>query len=268
MDTNTIRTLPPTHFEGHLQTEHYKQWVIKVLREGDAEDKRLASKIRVCKKENRCLSGACPSCLREARIWLMSHGVTAMEDLAIAGRRGKIEGASKDWSVASIIPAGFNAPLGALHTLSLKTKVKTTARCLQRANLNGARVIGGIDLSLNTLENEEHTWQLQLFLLINAPPSDGLKETLAEAFSPEPMAKRPLHVSSMYMPRTALSYAFKSTFQLRSAYDSDGEACVRKVRLSKKEYVRELSRFLAQGKPLQRLILRGIKREGENLKVL
>ncbi len=138
---------------------------------------------------------------------------------------------------------------------------------LQRAKLNGVRVIGALDVSLNTFQNQNHTWQLQLFLLVNTT-SKAAKEALANAFTLEPAAKRPLHVSNVYMPRTALTYSLKSTFGVRSAFSHEGNSHIKKQPLQTKAHLRELSVFLAQGKPLQRLVLKGLKREGENLKVL
>lgn len=270
MGSNFYKAHFPVNFETFADAKFRAFTLASVLAVGNAEAADLSRRLQGCKKGRRCESGACPVCMRLDRKWFMSHGLTTMEAISLrAGRcANHLDDARRHWTAASIIPAGFSAPLGELGSLSLATKVKTAARCLQRADLDGTRVIGGIDISLNTENNTDHTWQLQLYLLVNQKCTDKLKKTLSNAFTLEPSAKRPLHLRLIYMPRTALTYVLKSRFELRSGYMVDGKHKLKKQKLANAEHLIELALFLDRGKPTDRLVLKGIKREGKGFKIL
>lgn len=270
MGSNFYMARFPVNFETFADSKAKTLALAATLAVGNAEAADLSRRLQGCKKGHRCESGACPVCMRLDRKWFMSHGLTTMEAISLrAGRcANHLDDARRHWTAASIIPAGFSAPLGELGSLSLVTKVKTAARCLQRAALGSTRVVGGIDISLNTENNADHTWQLQLYLLVNQPCTDELGNLLRDAFTLEPSAKRPFHLRQVYMPRTALTYVLKSRFELRSGYMVDGKHKVKKQKLAKPEHLIELAMFLDQGKPTDRLVLKGIKREGKGFKIL
>lgn len=261
--TDSYRTFLPHRFEAFATTKLNSTKLISLLSTGSETEKSLARRLARCRKEHPCGSGACPKCNRWFRIWLLRYGQQVIEG---GGRQGGEPSArwTPYWSRASVIPRGMTAPEGQLHTIQLASKVKSVAKALSRSALVKSYVIGGADVSLNTTDNANHTWQVHLYLLITGEPTKALKKAVRRAFPPEPTAKRPYHHRQVYSPRGALTYAYKNAFTRRSTYLWEGLKYIKDVPLTGDQQ-RELAVFLDQTSVGGRLILYGLRRNGEKL---
>lgn len=253
--SNSYRAWLPEKFETHQEAVDRRDKLVATLAKGTAEDKALAKELKRCKKKKRCLSEACHICMRHYRIWLLRDGLMVLE-----GR--------KYWYACTIIPAGLRVPRGELASFDLKKHIEAVKKRLGRSpGLKDALVIGGVDFSLNTEDNDNPTWQPHLYLLIAGLPKKRMKAAVTEAFKGELTSSRPCRLTRVYGPRGALSYAYKALFWRRSGYGDIGSANTRNQPLKAPEQ-RELALFLDQYRVGDRLILRGMRRDGGRLRLL
>lgn len=250
----------PEKFETHQEAVKRRDKLLATLAKGTDEDKALAKKRRRCKKTNRCLSEACPICMRYYRIRLLREGQMVLEE----GRRRR-------WYACTIVPAGLRVPRGELASFDLENYVKTVRQKLRRSGLKGALIIGGVDFSFNTKNNKDLHWQPHLYLLISTGRSRKSKQQIRRGiervFEWEPTADSPYNSKRVYSPRGALTYAYKALFGRRSGYRANGRANTRNQPLKPPEQ-RELALFLDQYRVGDRLILRGMRRDGDRLRLL
>lgn len=258
--SNSYRAWLPHDFETHQEAVKRRDKLITTLTRSTGDDKALAKNLRRCKKERRCQIEACPICMRHFRIWLLREGQMVLEE----GRRRR-------WYACTIVPAGLRVPPGELASFDPKKYVKKVQRKLRYSRLKGALVIGGIDFSFNTKNNKDLHWQPHLYLLISTGRSRKSKEQirrgLERVFEWEPTADKPYNSKRVYSPRGALSYAYKALFGRRSGYRANGRANTRDLPLKSPEQ-REIASFLSGYRPGDRLILRGMRRDGKRLRLL
>ena len=259
---STYRTSLPAGFETLETAVARRESLASLLKEGEAPERRLARKLKECCRESPCNSGACPTCTREFRIWLLSEALPIIE---AGGPRASSShlGHTRYWTSVSVIPAGYRCAPGQLDGFDLAKKVKSLATAISRSSLASGLVIGGFDVSLNSTSDEDPLWQLHLYLLISGKPKD-VKEGIKAAFRPEPTADRPYRCTQVYSPRGALTYAYKAAFSRRSSYRWEGRQFTRHLPLAPHQQ-RELALFLDQGDAGGRLILSGLKRNGSKL---
>src|ERR1035437_5770306 len=98
----SLATLPikkpiPEGFETRAAAKERCARKIRILCGGNAQEQLLAEKLARCQKDNPCNSGACDVCLDLYRLWLYR------ESLSIFAAR-------PNWTLASVIPAGFLIP--------------------------------------------------------------------------------------------------------------------------------------------------------------
>src|ERR1035437_9245834 len=98
----SLATLPIIHtkpegFETRAAAKERCARKIRILCGGNAQEQLLAEKLARCQKDNPCNSGACDVCLDLYRLWLYR------ESLSIFAAR-------PNWTLASVIPAGFLIP--------------------------------------------------------------------------------------------------------------------------------------------------------------
>jgi hypothetical protein len=123
-------------------------------------------------------------------------------------------------------------------------------------------VVAGIDISLNTENNQVVGLQLHLYLLIEGKNTLALQEAVKAAFPPEPTAPRPYDFKEVHDPSGCITYLFKSVFYRRSRYrNPQGHAETRAQALKGKELV-ELMMWLNRFPIPARLVLRGVRRNG------
>ena len=250
----TYRAYPPDGFETSADAEERRRRLIHILKSGGNDQRQLARKLARCRKEDRCRSGSCPSCLRLFRLVFLREGLQVLESRT-------------SWVRASILPRAMAVPQGKLHHLSLARIVKTTRKRLERCLPDRTLVLGGVDISLNTTNNADPIWQGHLYLLIESKVTLAFKQRARNAFPAEPSAKRPYNFRQVGSHRKPLTYCIKPVFARRSQYVAKGKSHVTDQPLSSKQ-VAELALFLDQYAIGDRLILKGVRRAGRHLRVM
>jgi hypothetical protein len=246
--------VPPTAggFETFADAKKRRAQKIRALGQGDQEQRRLADKLEQCRKGCRCESAACDVCLRLYRLRLFRQ-------------TGPVLAARLHWTLASVVPAGFLHPLGELRKVELKALGEMIDKRLERSSLRRHIVLAGIDVSLNLQDNNIIGWQLHLYMLIEGENTLRLREAIKAAFSPEPTALIPYDFAEVNAPSNCVTYLFKAIFKRRSRYaNPDGQSRTRSLPLKGRE-LRELLQFLDRHSIGERLILRGLRRNGRRL---
>jgi hypothetical protein len=250
-------TIPPTPdgFETFADAKERRAQKIRILSQNDKEQQRLATKLERCRKESRCESGACDICLRLYRLRLFRQ-------------TSQVLAARPHWTRASVVPAGFLLPLGELRKVELKALGEMIEKRLERSSLRRRIVLAGIDVSLNLQDNNIIGWQLHLYMLIEGENTLRLREAIKAAFPPEPTAAIPYDFDEVKVPSNCVTYLFKAIFKRRSRYTTaNGQPRTKSLPLKGPE-LRELLLFLDQHFVGERLILRGIRRNGRRLVII
>ena len=213
------------------------------------------TKLERCRKGSRCESGACDVCLRLYRLRLFRQ-------------TGPVLAARPHWTRASVVPAGLLLPPGELTNVELKALGEMIDKRLERSSLRRRIVIAGIDISLNLQDNNIIGWQLHLYMLIEGENTLRLREAIKAAFPPEPTAPIPYDFDEVNAPSNCVTYLFKAIFKRRSRYtNANGHPRTKSLPLKGPE-LRELLQFLDQHSVGERLIFRGIRRNGRHLVII
>jgi hypothetical protein len=256
----SLATLPiintkPEGFETRAAAEERCAHKIQILCGGNAQEQLLAEKLGRCQKDDLCCSAACDVCLGLYRLRLYR------ESLAIFAAR-------PNWTRASVIPAGFLIRVNELSNVNLSALASMIDKRLGRSSLRKRLAFVGIDISLNLQDNEIVGWQLHLYMLIEGENTLRLQEAIKAAFSPEPTAKVPYKFDEVNDPSNRITYLFKAIFKRRSRYkDANGRPRTKSLPLKDSD-LRELLPFLDQYPIGERLILRGIRRNGSRLIII
>jgi hypothetical protein len=242
----------PQNFETHHDAVKRRRFDRKVLRGGGKRQRRVARRLRECQPRKRCRSEACRVCARTFRRQFL-------------GAAAQVLASRPDWTRASVITSGLAIPCGQLRGVDLAKVVKHVRKRLERSPYLRSRiVIGGLDISLNLQNSVIQHWQLHLYLLIEGKKTRKLKQAIKTAFPPEPTAPRPYRFRVVKDFAAAASYAYKAMFQRRSRYFKNGAPRTRAFPLQGGD-IRELLPFLSRHRVGGRLILRGIRRNGNPL---
>ena len=136
---------------------------------------------------------------------------------------------------------------------------------LERSSLCRRLAFVGIDISHNLQDNQSLGWQMHLYLLIEGKNTLRLREAIKAAFPPEQSAPTPYDFDEVNDPSNCVTYLFKAIFKRRSRYTAtNGQPRTKSLPLKGHE-LRELLQFLDQHPVGERLILRGIRRNGRRL---
>ena len=245
----------PQGFETFADATKRRAQKIQILGRGNRDDQRLADKLERCRKGSRCGSAACDICLRLYRLRLLRQ-------------TSPILTSRLNWTRASVVPDGFLVPLGELGNVHLKAVGEMIDKRLERSSLRRRIVIAGIDISLNLQDNDIIGWQLHLYMLIEGENTLRLREAVKAAFPPERTAPIPYDFDEVNVPSNCVTYLFKAIFKRRSRYaGADGRPRTKSQNLKGPE-LRELLQFLDQYGIGERLILRGIRRNGGSLVII
>jgi hypothetical protein len=245
----------PKGFETFAEAEKRRGRKIRLLRKGSRHERRLAAKLDRCRKLHRCESGTCDVCVGLYRLDLYrkSRGIFATHP---------------NWTRVSVVPVGFLKPVGELVSADLLAIASLIDKRMERSSLRNRLGFIGIDISLNTQDNETIGWQLHLYMLVEGENTLRLREAIKAAFPPEPSAAVPYRFRTVRDAVKAITYLFKSIFQRRSRYwTANGQARTTHQSLKGSE-LRELLTFLDQYPIGARLILRGIRRSGKRFVII
>ena len=182
----------------------------KKLKRGKKPQRRVARKLRQCRRSQRCGTEACRVCMREFRIsWL--------------GEAIKIIVQRPHWTRCSVITKGLLVPYNQLGNFDLDATVKRIRKRLERSAIRNRLVLGALDISLNVENNMIAGWQWHLYLLIEGEKDPALQRAVKHAFPPEPTALVPYDLAEVADPLEVITYAYKALFERRSGYkDSRG----------------------------------------------
>ena len=255
MTSKTAIPTTPDRFETLVEAKERRARKVRILGQGGKGQRRLADKLKGCRKGRRCRSGACDVCLRLYRLRLLRQ-------------TSPVFASRPHWTRASVVPAGFLLSPGKLTNAELRTLGRRIDKWLERSSLRRRIVIAGIDISLNLQDNNVIGWQLHLYMLIEGENRLRLQEPIKAAFAPEPTAPNPYDFDQVNSLSNCITYLFKGIFRRRSRYaDANGRARTKNQALKRPE-LRELLEFLDQRPIGARLILRGVRRNGRRLIII
>jgi hypothetical protein len=170
----------------------------------------IADRLKDCGPEERCLSGACPYCVRAFQRFFVSEAKRLLK----AESPGLI-----GVSAVSIVLPG--CPEGQLEQLSIKPLQDSVKKVLKTSGVKLA--LGGLDLSFN--EDQEHRfkphWAPQLWLLLPASKSHRWEPALRAKFPTSDVVPRPVKIQLWDRDLSALGYALKTRFHRRVSYEQE-----------------------------------------------
>jgi hypothetical protein len=238
--------------ETHSDAVDWRRAHRKSLKRGNACQRRVARKLSKCRKGHRCQIEACRVCLREFRLWWLGEAVKM-----IVQRRY--------WTRCSVITKGLLVPYGQLAKFDLIAAVKRIRKRLQRSAIHDRIFLGGLDVSLNIEKNVIMGWQFHIYLIVEGQNDATLQGAIKKAFPPETTALAPYDFEPISDPLEVITYAYKAEIKRRSGYvGSDGNHRTKDQPLKGAD-LRKLLPFVAKYKVGARLILAGVRRNGQRL---
>jgi hypothetical protein len=214
--------------------------------------RRVARTLGKCRPGHRCETEACRVCMREFRVWWAGEAVKIMLQRPL-------------WTRCSVITNGLLVPYRQLWQFRLSAEVKRIRKRLQRSKIHGRVVLGGLDISLNIENNVIVGWQIHPYLIVEGQNDAALQEAVKKALPPEPTALVPYDFVEITDPLEVITYAYKAEIKRRSGYVGTHGNHLTKDQPLKGGDIRELVPFLARHKVGARLILCGVRRNGQRL---
>jgi len=226
----------------------------KRLKAATRRQRHAARPLMKCRNAHRCETEACRVCMREFRLWWLGEAVKIMVQ-------------RPNWTRCSIISKGLRVRYRGLSTFDLSSEIKRLRKRLERSALRGRVVLGALDVSLNLENNRIKGWQWHVYLIVEGANDETLQNAIKRAFPSDPKAFVPYdfeHINPTDYLKVA-TYAYKALFKRRSGYkDSQGNHRTKDLPLKSRD-LRRLLPFLAKHKVGARLILSGVRRNGQRL---
>jgi hypothetical protein len=258
--TSLTLTYVPKEFETSATAKQRNRQLIKWLTQTNTnEAMQLAATLDDCGNPElpRCNSGACRVCLRKNRLRKLRE-IRPYIQLSLGSE------------FVTLIPIDYVVPRGKLHTVSMKEIAKRVARGLRDVLSSNLVAVGGIDISLNAFENEDHVWVIHAHIIVlnysDGPTTEAVRSRLKERFRLPADCNKALRIENVKISgeyRVA-SYGLKSIFNLKSGYWIRGKCSLRlrkgqarPQRLKSEDEV-ELRLWLARWTAADRLILVGV----------
>jgi hypothetical protein len=207
-----------------------------------------------CTQDTPCDPAACLWDMRGFRRWWVDAGITLLDQ-----RPGPL-------CVASLVHHSLSRCPGKLSTFDLGKAKRQLARHVDRARLGALVAVGGFDFSYNQFANSLISyWQPHAYVIFQAAEPETIKQALSPFYPTTPDIPRPVRTRKVNDLMQALSYAMKAVFSRRSSYaDHQGRPNTRNFDLAL-EAERELLSYLDQLKPVDRLFLKNVRRQGTKL---
>jgi len=210
-----------------------------------------------CSNHFPCLSESCPVCMRRFR-----------KSLVRSGRQLSLPGFP--WVRINIVLEGMDFLADELHRFDIVRTLQMLRRRIQRSPLSSHMVIGGIDVSWNTLNNSGGYWQGHVYVLVSGTKTMELVRAIRRVFPPSPNTFRPNSIVQVRSTSAdffkCLTYSYKAEFNWRSSYHEkrlkmDGSPRVNgRTRMLRGVQLAELSDWLSRYSVGDRLLLTGIRR--------
>lgn len=252
-------------FEGNESTKR-RRLMCRRCEKGNEAEQKVGQRIAACRKKRPCGSGACDVCLKRARERIIPQAAYLLhKELKKAERRWKKHGRKlghhrpKLWSV-TVVDDELATPRGQLDPGRVKRRAEALRKAIKRSSLSGARIFGGVDVSLNIpVEGGPGVWMPHFYILVV-----GTYEDVDAVFRPMFPAKlpdvpRPVQINDACCIPSSVSYAIKSQFSRRTKYVASSGGYSTNTKGLKSEEKRELAVFLDGLGVGARLILCGLK---------
>lgn len=224
----------------------------KKLKAGNKRQRRAARVLQRCGKSHRCGTEGCRVCIRDFRVGWTGEAIKVMLQRPV-------------WTSCSIITNGLLVPYGQLGNFDLLAQIRRLRKRIERSKLHDRIVLGGLDISLNLESNKIVGWQFHPYLLIEGKKDADLQQAVKDAFPPEPTALVPYDFEEITDRLEVITYAYKAVFKRRSGFvDKNGNHRTNDPPLKGAD-LRKLVPFLAKYKVGARLILCGVRRNGQRL---
>ncbi|MBP2292236.1 hypothetical protein [Azospirillum rugosum] len=253
---------PKERFETADQVRERRDKLVRLLENGENAARRVAKRLKRCKPQRRCGSGACPICGRRFRRWWVGEVLKLLSFTEITD-------GDNDAVVLSVtlVNRDHRRQAGQLHTLDLRKLIDQYRTQIKRAGLNVRFMVGAVDISFNIdgLKRWEPHWSPHLYLLVNGATSKAIREALERHLIADDAVPRPIRMRTVKNGVKAASYAWKSAFFQRNSFlDGLGRPNTWPYPM-KPTQVRELMIYLDRYQPTDRLFLRNVRRHGWNL---
>lgn len=246
-------------FESFSDVDGRRKAIVKFLNKGNRADRRLARKLKRCKKGRRCLSGACPICRRRMRMWFVGEVYDVFEHLA-----------DEQVILLTIICSKQQFSANDLGALIPRNAVNRLTTKLRRLGFENEVMLGALDYDWCVRDNEcaEGYWQVHYHLIcprLSETQVDALREVFPnnttayvhKAVVPSPIKNRP----------EQFSYVLKPFFQKRSSYiSSNGRRNAKKGPINNARRRRELFHQLDRHPMTESLVLFHARRIGGDIR--
>lgn len=156
---------------------------------------------------------------------------------------------------------------GELGTLSLEDLLDECAALMSIAGLGELVIVGGVDFSFNTdgAGRWSDHWCPHFALLVFGATRKTVKAALSPQFRASVCVPRPVKTKTINDPLGLVTYLIKSAYFRRSSYlAANGRYNARRLPL-KAAQEHELTLFLDQFQPVDRLFLQNIRIKGAGL---
>ncbi|MCB4767314.1 hypothetical protein LGR54_01740 [Ancylobacter sp. Lp-2] len=188
--------------------------VIELLRNssGQRSSKRaLAARLAKCRAGRRCLSGACPECIRAHQRWFTRTSWTAME------------GRSEEFVSVTIVPTRWDVPGKETMTGDLETARKLISLVMRFAGAGVA--LGAIDLSFNERRGQlgSELKCAHAHLLVSKVGLPVWHRRLRMMLPSTPNVDRPLLVEPWDGNPKFINYTFRPNLSRRVSIDPVGD---------------------------------------------
>jgi hypothetical protein len=217
----------------------------------------LAATLDACAPHHRCMSGACPECSCAFQRWFVHSTDRLIQDPDSQG----------ELVTASIVFPKGRASVDAMDKLDTLNSKRTVTRAIENSP-DVQWMVGGIDLSLNddSQKNLGIAWQLQLYCVALIKDRTEIASLLKSKIPGSKHVIRPVQTKACDGSLEAISYAFKTEFIQRIAYQAtttkNGKSrkywTTRKVSLRPVDHVQALLWLDSIGLA-QRLYLLGVR---------
>lgn len=250
---------PTCRFETRASASRWRKKFVTALNLSSTT-KHIAECLADCGAGHQCHSGACPSCLRLLRRWLILEG-----EALLAARPSK----KAELAFFTYIPPFSRVTEGELAQLDLDALKDRIARTLERRGLAEHPMLGGIDFSLNNTTTEGvRYWQPHLHAMVLCLRGrSSFRKKAKKIRNDDASIAKVAVVEAVNDLRSVIGYCLKATFDNRIPYYTDlGKPSVRKLILKPNQMI-ELATYLDTLPIQKRLYLRNVRRRGSRLAV-